>query len=101
MFSMLWTDQPQPWAAVPAGLTALAGASLLIFAPDANAFNALGGVWPPVLIALAIWMAVQARRHLRSLTRRLMLSSQSPPWEVATKRSKNRSTGASPECPAS
>ncbi len=73
VFSMLWTDQPQPWAAVPAGLTALAGASLLIFAPDANAFNALGWVWPPLLFALAIWMAVQARRHLRSLTRRLML----------------------------
>jgi pimeloyl-ACP methyl ester carboxylesterase len=73
VFSMLWTDQPQPWAAVPAGLTALAGASLLIFAPDANAFNALGWVWPPMLFALAIWMAVQAHRHLRSLTRRLML----------------------------
>jgi pimeloyl-ACP methyl ester carboxylesterase len=73
VLSMLWTDQPQQWAAVPAGLMALAGASLLIFVPDANAFNALGWVWPPLLIALAIWMAVQARRHLRSLTRRLML----------------------------
>jgi pimeloyl-ACP methyl ester carboxylesterase len=73
VLSMLWTDQPQRWAAVPAGLMALAGASLLIFVPDANAFNALGWVWPPLLIALAIWMAVQARRHLRSLTRRLML----------------------------
>jgi pimeloyl-ACP methyl ester carboxylesterase len=73
VLSMLWTDQPQRWAAVPAGLMALAGASLLIFAPDANAFNALGWVWPPVLIALAIWMVVQAHRHLRSLTRRLML----------------------------
>ncbi len=73
VFSMLLTDQPQRWTAVPAGLAALAGASLLIFAPDANAFNALGWVWPPLLFALAIWMAVQARRHLRSLTRRLML----------------------------
>src|SRR5437868_13465683 len=36
VFSMLWTDQPQRWAAVPAGLMALAGASLLIVAPDVN-----------------------------------------------------------------
>jgi pimeloyl-ACP methyl ester carboxylesterase len=67
------SDQPQRWAVVPAALMALAGASLLIFRPDANAFNVLGWIWPPALIALAVWMTVQARRHLRSLTRRLML----------------------------
>jgi pimeloyl-ACP methyl ester carboxylesterase len=73
VLSIRWTDQPQRWAVVPAALMALAGASLLIFRPDANAFKALGWIWPPALIALAIWMTVQARRHLRSLTRRLML----------------------------
>src|SRR5437016_3557801 len=52
---------------------ALAGASLLVFRPDANAFNVLGWIWPPALIALAVWMTVQARRSLRSLTRRLVL----------------------------
>ncbi len=73
VFSIRWSDQPQRWAVVPAALMALAGAALLIFRPDANAMNLLGWIWPPALIALAIWMAVQARRSLRSLTRRLML----------------------------
>ncbi|HZQ49227.1 MAG TPA: alpha/beta hydrolase [Candidatus Dormibacteraeota bacterium] len=73
ILSTRWTDQPQRWAAVPAALMALAGAGLLIFQPDANAFNALGWIWPPALIALAIWMAIQARRNLRSLTRGLLL----------------------------
>src|SRR5919201_6146435 len=49
--STRWTDQPQRWAAVAAALMALAGASLLMFKPDANAFNALGWIWPPGLIA--------------------------------------------------
>jgi pimeloyl-ACP methyl ester carboxylesterase len=73
VLSMRWSDQPQRWAAVPAALMALAGASLLIFRPDANAMNLLGWIWPLALIALAVWMTMQARRHLRSLTRRLML----------------------------
>jgi pimeloyl-ACP methyl ester carboxylesterase len=73
VFSILWTDQPQRWAVVPAALMALAGASLLIFRPDASAMNLLGWIWPLALIALAVWMTVQARRSLRSLTRRLVL----------------------------
>src|SRR5438067_11543204 len=73
VLSIRWSDQPQRWAFVPAALMALAGASLLIFRPDASAFNALGWIWPPALIALAIWMTMQARAHLRSVTRRLLL----------------------------
>jgi len=73
VLSMRWTDQPQRWAVVPAALMALAGAGLLIFKPDANAMNVLGWIWPLALIALAVWMTVQARRSLRSLTRRLVL----------------------------
>src|SRR6266550_9185322 len=73
VLSIRWTDQPQQWAVVPAALMALAGASLLIFRPDATAFNVLGWIWPPALIALAVWMTVQARRNLRSRTRRLVL----------------------------
>jgi pimeloyl-ACP methyl ester carboxylesterase len=73
VLSTRWSDQPQRWAVVPAALMALAGASLLIFRPDANAFNALGWIWPPALIALAVWMTIHARRQLQSLTRRLML----------------------------
>jgi pimeloyl-ACP methyl ester carboxylesterase len=73
VLSIRWSDQPQRWAIVPAALMALAGASLVIFRPDANAFNALGWIWPPALIALAVWMTLQARRYLPSLTRQLML----------------------------
>ena len=73
VLSMRWTDQPQQWAVVPAALMALTGASLLIFRPDANAFNLLGWIWPPALIALAVWMTVQARGHLRSFTRPFVL----------------------------
>jgi pimeloyl-ACP methyl ester carboxylesterase len=71
--SIRWSDQPQRWAFVPAALMALAGASLLIFRPDANGMNLLGWIWPLTLIALAVWMTVQARRNLRSLARRLVL----------------------------
>src|SRR5438093_5821888 len=74
VLSTRWSDQPQRWAVVPAALMALAGASFLIFRPDANAFNVLGWIWPPALIALAVWMTLQARRNLRSITRRLVLS---------------------------
>jgi pimeloyl-ACP methyl ester carboxylesterase len=73
VLSMRFSDQPQRWAAVPAALMALAGASLLIFRPDANAFNVLGWLWPPALIVLAVLMTVQTRRNLRSLIRRLTL----------------------------
>jgi pimeloyl-ACP methyl ester carboxylesterase len=73
VLSMRWSAQPQRWAVVPAALMALAGTSLLIFKPDANAMNLLGWIWPPVLIAVAVWMTVQARRNLRSLARRLVL----------------------------
>src|SRR6202162_207717 len=73
VLSIRWSDQPQPWAVVPAAVMALAGAGLLIFRPDANAMNVLGWIWPLALIALAVWMTVQARRSLRSLARRLML----------------------------
>src|SRR5437762_9200413 len=73
VLSMRWSDQPQRWAIVPAGLMALAGAGLLIFRPDANAMNLLGWIWPVALIALAAWMTVQARRNLRSIARRLVL----------------------------
>ena len=73
VLSIRWSDQPQRWAMVPAVLMALAGVSLVIFKPDADAFNALGWIWPPALIALAVWMTLQARRQLQSLMRNLVL----------------------------
>lgn len=71
--SARWTDQPQGWAAVPAGLMALVGAGLLVLAPGAAALERLGWVWPPALLALVAWMAHRARRQLRSRTRAWLL----------------------------
>ena len=59
--SMLWTDQPQRWAAVPAGFMGLAGAGMLILAPSAAALQTLGWVWPPALLTLVMWMIISAR----------------------------------------
>jgi pimeloyl-ACP methyl ester carboxylesterase len=71
--SARWTDQPQRWAAVPAGLMGLVGTALLVFAPGAAALRTLGWVWPPALLALVVWMFLRARRELRSRTRRWLL----------------------------
>lgn len=60
------TDQPQRWAVAPAALLGLTGAGLLVAAPGGDSLDALGWVWPPVLLALAVSMAAGARRQLRS-----------------------------------
>src|SRR4051812_6754048 len=67
--SILWTEQPQRWAAVPAGFMALAGAGLIVFAPDGAAIDMLGWVWPPLLLALLAVAAIRAHRDLHSRTR--------------------------------
>src|SRR5256712_207173 len=74
VLSIRWSDQPQRWAVVPAALMALAGASLLLFRPDANGMNLLGWIWPLALIALAVEMTVQTRRNRRSLARGVVLT---------------------------
>jgi pimeloyl-ACP methyl ester carboxylesterase len=67
--SMLWTEQPQRWAAVPAGFMALAGAGLIVFAPNGSAIDMLGWVWPPLLLTLLAVAAIRAHRDLHSRTR--------------------------------
>jgi len=67
--SILWTDQPQQWAAVPAAFMALAGAGLIVFAPNGAAIDMLGRVWPPLLLALLAVAAIRAHRDLHSRTR--------------------------------
>jgi pimeloyl-ACP methyl ester carboxylesterase len=67
--SMLWTEQPQRWAAVPAGFMALAGAGLIAFAPNDSILDRLGWVWPPLLLALIALTVIRVNRALRSRTR--------------------------------
>src|SRR5664280_1543986 len=66
-----FTDQPQAWAAVPAAFMGLGGLLLLVF--GSSVAPVLSWVWPPALLALVVWMVVQARRHLRSRSRRWLL----------------------------
>ena len=68
--SILWTAQPQRWAALPAGFMALAGAGLLVFAPGGAVIDALGWIWPPVFLALLAATIVRVHRDLHSRTRR-------------------------------
>jgi pimeloyl-ACP methyl ester carboxylesterase len=67
--SIRWTKQPQRWAAVPAGFLALAGAGLLIVAPSGFVIDALGWVWPPLLLALLAGTVVRVHHDLHSRTR--------------------------------
>jgi pimeloyl-ACP methyl ester carboxylesterase len=68
-----FTDQPQRWAFVPAAATAVAGAALLVVAPGDSTIAALGWVWPPAVLALAVWITVKARHDLRNWSRRLVV----------------------------
>ena len=71
VLSVRLTDQPQAWAAVPALFMGLGGLLLVVFGSSAD--GVLSWVWPPALLALVVWMAVQAHRHLRSRSRRWLL----------------------------
>lgn len=67
--SILWTTQPQRWAALPASFMAVAGVVLLLVAPSGEAIDASGWIWPPLLLALLVGTVVRVRRDLRSRTR--------------------------------
>ncbi len=66
-------SRPQRWAAIPAAATGLAGAALLLFAPGNDALERTGWVWPPVVLAVAAWSAVRARRSLPTRARAWLL----------------------------
>ncbi len=63
------TTQPQRWARVPATAMAVAGAGLLTLAPDQDTLTAAGWVWPPVLLALALWSLVRVRAAMTGRAR--------------------------------
>ena len=69
--SVRFTDQPQRWAWAPAVVMGLGGLSLIAFGSGAH--DALGWVWPPVMLALAVWMAVRIRRDMGSRFGRWLL----------------------------
>jgi MFS family permease len=71
VLSVRFTDQPQRWAAAPALFMGLGG--LLLAAFGSPVHGVLDWVWPPALLALAIWMVVRVRRELRSRSGRWLL----------------------------
>ncbi len=68
--SMRYTDQPQRWAAAPALFMGLGGLLLIGFGNSSR--EVVNWVWPPVLLALVIWMFLEVHRHLRSRSRWLL-----------------------------
>ncbi|MGH8915808.1 MAG: alpha/beta fold hydrolase, partial [Acidimicrobiia bacterium] len=71
MLSVRLTDQPQRWAAAPAVFMGVSGLLLLGFGDSVH--EVLTWVWPPALLALVVWMIVEAHRQLRSRSRRWLL----------------------------
>ena len=71
VLSVRFTDQPQRWAAVPALFMGLGGLLLIAFGSPVH--PVLDWVWPPALLALAIWMFFCVRRQLRSRAGRWLL----------------------------
>ena len=70
--SMLWTDQPQLWALVPAILFAAAGRACLGW-PAGLPHRAVELAVPVAMLGLVLWMVGQARVSLRSRARRWVL----------------------------
>jgi pimeloyl-ACP methyl ester carboxylesterase len=67
------TDQPQHWALVPAAAMGAAGAAVLLIPLNNTAMRLAGWIWPPLLAVLAAWVVIQARRHLHSTARSLVI----------------------------
>jgi pimeloyl-ACP methyl ester carboxylesterase len=71
VLSVRFTDQPQRWAIAPALVMGLGGILLVVFGSPAQLV--LNWVWPPVMLALAIWMIVRVHQRLRGRLTRWLL----------------------------
>jgi pimeloyl-ACP methyl ester carboxylesterase len=71
VLSTRFTTQPQRWAAAPA--LVLGASGIILLALGTSAHPAVDWIWPPVLLALAVWMSVRVRRDLGSRPARWML----------------------------
>jgi pimeloyl-ACP methyl ester carboxylesterase len=69
--SSRFTDQPQRWAVIPTVFMGAGGLLLLAFGPPAR--EVLSWIWPPLLLALVVWMVGRVRRDMRSRGGRLQL----------------------------
>ena len=61
--------EPQRWAVVPAAAMGFTGVALGVLTPGDRTMTALNWVWPPLMVALAVWMFVQVRRSVKGRAR--------------------------------
>jgi len=66
------TSQAQRWARVPATAMGVTGLALIVFRPQEEVLTLLNWVWPPLLLALVVWMFRQMRRSLTGRGRWLL-----------------------------
>ncbi|HEX5879788.1 MAG TPA: alpha/beta hydrolase [Actinomycetota bacterium] len=71
VLSVRFTDQPQRWAVAPALF--MGGGGLLLVGVGSPVDQVLKWVWPPAMLALAIWMLVRVHRQLHSRGGRWLL----------------------------
>jgi pimeloyl-ACP methyl ester carboxylesterase len=71
VLSVRFTDQPQRWAVAPALLMGVGGLLLVGFGSPVH--QVLDWVWPPVMLALAVWMLIRIRQQLHSRGGRWLL----------------------------
>jgi pimeloyl-ACP methyl ester carboxylesterase len=72
LLSTRFTDQPQRWALVPAGILGVTGISLIAFAPGAAVMDQLAWVWPVPVLVLAVWLILRVRRDVQGRSRWLL-----------------------------
>jgi pimeloyl-ACP methyl ester carboxylesterase len=72
LLSTRFTDQPQRWALVPAGILGMTGIALIAFAPGAAVMDQLAWVWPVPILVLAVWLILRVRRDVQGRSRWLL-----------------------------
>ena len=72
LLSTRFTDHPQRWALVPAGILGVTGIALIALAPGAPAMDQLSWVWPVPILVLAVWLAMRVRREVQGGSRWLL-----------------------------
>jgi pimeloyl-ACP methyl ester carboxylesterase len=72
LLSVRFTDQPQRWALMPAGILGATGIALVTVAPGRSVMDLLAWVWPVPVLVLAVWLILRVRRELPGRSRWLL-----------------------------
>ncbi len=72
LLSTRFTDRPQRWALVPAGILGVTGIALIAFAPGATVMDQLAWVWPVPVLVLGMWLILRVRRDVQGRSRWLL-----------------------------